>query len=141
MRLRDRWIIPVFVTRTENEQGQRQTGSARQGAMTSINGRVALACEPNAIPSAERSAHFERLARLFSELVLERRLFAAGYEYRFDRAVFETVTDFVKNESRCCPFLTFTIELAGSASSFWLRITGPEGTRDFLDAELPTLRR
>ena len=45
---------------------------------------------------------------------------------------------FVANERRCCPFLTFTLELAPDGGPLWLRLTGPAGTRAFLEAEFLT---
>lgn len=39
-------------------------------------------------------------------------------------------------ERRCCPFLRFTLELEPGDGLVHLRIAGPEGTADFLAAEL-----
>jgi hypothetical protein len=97
---------------------------------------TALACVPGAIPLAERPAHFALLARLFGEAVRERHDLPDGYAFRFDAESFEQVARFVANERRCCPFLTFTVELAQEAGPIWLRLTGPPGTRELLDAEL-----
>jgi hypothetical protein len=44
---------------------------------------------------------------------------------------------FLTNERRCCPFLSFDIAIASNGGPVWLHITGPEGTREFLAAELP----
>jgi hypothetical protein len=43
---------------------------------------------------------------------------------------------FVSNERLCCPFLEFGITIAPANGPVWLRLTGPEGTRAFLEAEL-----
>ena len=96
-----------------------------------------LACVADAIPAVERPAHFALLARLFGEAVRERREVPGGYAFRFDADAFGDVARFVVNERRCCPFLTFVIELSPEAGPLWLRLTGPGGTREFLDAELP----
>ena len=60
-----------------------------------------------------------------------------GYAYRFDADAFDDVARWVANERRCCPFLTFALELSPEGGPLWARLTGPEGTRAFLDAELP----
>jgi hypothetical protein len=99
---------------------------------------VPLACVPDALATHERPAHFALLARLFSEAVRERRELPDGAAFRFDAAAFDDVARFVANERRCCPFLTFTLELT-SDGPLWLRLAGPPGTRDFLEAELPGL--
>jgi hypothetical protein len=93
-----------------------------------------------AIPPAERAGHFALLKRLFGEAVLERRNLASpgeGYAFRFDADAFDDVSGFIRNERLCCPFLTFVVELPPDGASIWLSLSGPDGTRAFLDAELP----
>jgi hypothetical protein len=96
-----------------------------------------LACVPGAIPTGERAAHFALLQRLFGESAQERRDVPGGYAFRFDAASFDDVARFVELERLCCPFLTFNLDVSAQAGPLWLRLTGPEGTREFLDAELP----
>ena len=98
---------------------------------------IPLACVPGAIPADERASHFELIRHLFREAVRERRDEPEGYAFRFAPAAFGDVARFVANERKCCPFLRFTIEVAPGDGAVWLRLTGPEGTRAFLDAELP----
>lgn len=94
-----------------------------------------LACVPAAIPPGERAAHFEATARLFAA-ARERQSLAEGYALRFDPDRLRDVALFVELERRCCPFLDFTLELAADDGPLWLRLTGPTGTRAFLEAEL-----
>ena len=98
--------------------------------------RAALACVPGAIPAGERPAHCALAARLFSEAARERRDVPNGYAFRFEAEAFDEVARFVANERRCCPFLTFALEVSPDAGPLWLRLSGPAGTREFLDAEL-----
>ena len=96
-----------------------------------------LACVPGAIAAAERAAHFALLQRLFAGAARERVGVPDGYAYRFDADAFEDVARFVANEQKCCPFVAFAMELSPDGGPLWLRLTGPAGTREFLDAELP----
>lgn len=103
-----------------------------------------LACVPGAIPAGDRRAHFALAARLFREAARDRRELpgglpdaAEGYAFRFDADAFDDAARFVANERRCCPFLTFALDLAPAGGPLWLRLTGPVGTRAFLEAELP----
>lgn len=96
-----------------------------------------LACVPGAIAPEDRPAHFGLIARLFGSELRERRELVDGYAFRFDAVAFEDITRFVANERACCPFLDFTVQVRAEHSGVWLRLTGPEGTRAFLDAELP----
>lgn len=97
---------------------------------------IPLACVPGAIPAEARAAHFDLARRLFGEAVKERRAWREGYAFRFAPDAFDDLARFVENERKCCPFLDLEIAVQ-SAGPVWLRLTGPAGTRAFLDAELP----
>ena len=77
-----------------------------------VGARAALACVAAAIPAADRSAHFALVQRLFHRAVREQLELPNGYAFRFAAETFGEVARFMENERRCCPFLTFTIELA-----------------------------
>ena len=96
-----------------------------------------LACVPGAIPAAERQGHFALIERLFAETAEGREALADGYAFRFPPTALEPVARFVANERKCCPFLSFVVVVPPAEGFIRLRITGPEGTRAFLDSELP----
>ena len=95
-----------------------------------------LACVPSAIAPAERAAHFALIRRLFKEEAQERIEMGSGYKFRFPAASFDALTHFISNERRCCPFLSFELTVEPADAGLSLKLTGPEGTREFLDAEL-----
>lgn len=99
-----------------------------------------LACILEAIPEAERSAHVTLASELFGQRVQERQDMPHGYAFRFSPDTLAELARFLTNERRCCPFLSFEIAIASSGGPVWLRITGPEGTREFLATELPGVR-
>ena len=100
---------------------------------------TALACVPGAIPAAERGAHFALIERLLTTQLRERRPLDTGYALRFDADAFDDLTRWLGNERRCCPFLSISLELTPNGGPVWVRLSGPEGTRAFLDAEIPAL--
>jgi len=104
--------------------------------MSALAPTPALACVPAAIPATERKAHFELARDLFTRRSIERATLPDGYAFRFDSSEFEAVARFVVNERKCCPFLRFEVQLAAQSGPLWLRLTGPAGTREILDAEL-----
>jgi hypothetical protein len=104
--------------------------------MSSTTAVPEVACVPSAIPVAERKVHFALARELFGERALERLALANGYAIRFPADAFEPVARFVANERKCCPFINFELTLAPQTGPLWLRMTGPEGTRRVLDAEL-----
>lgn len=70
-------------------------------------------------------------------LLLEKKELTDGYAYRFTGHVdmVDLVTDFVKTERFCCDFFNFNIAVSND-NILWLTISGPEGTKDFITAEL-----
>lgn len=95
-----------------------------------------LVCIPTAIPSTERAAHFALARELFTELAQERSALPSGYAFRFRPDAFAALARFVANERKCCPFMNFELALASESGPLWLRMTGPEGTRQVLEVEL-----
>lgn len=95
-----------------------------------------LICVPSAIPAAERLKHFALARKLFCQRALERRELPDGYVVRFSQDDYAAIARFIANERLCCPFLEFELSVKADAGPLWLQITGPEGTREMLDAEL-----
>jgi hypothetical protein len=96
----------------------------------------AVACTPMAIPANERSPHFALGRALLSERALSKQWRDDGYVFTFASSDFHDVVRFVGNERLCCPFMTFSLEIPHSDGPLSLRMTGPLGTREVIDAEL-----
>lgn len=63
---------------------------------------------------------------------------ANGFAFKFagtDNIIDELAT-FIKTERECCDFFTFTLSVKGDKSETWLELTGVEGTKEFMKAEL-----
>ncbi|MGH7703918.1 MAG: hypothetical protein ACREMO_12555 [Gemmatimonadales bacterium] len=69
-------------------------------------------------------------------VVSDTRELPDGLAFRFPSEEYEAVMQFVARERLCCPFVRFTVELAPDRGPLWLRLTGPDGVKDFLRAEL-----
>jgi hypothetical protein len=94
-----------------------------------------LVCVPGAIPAVERAAHFALARELFTKRAKERLDFPNGLAFGFDGEIIDALARFIVNERRCCPFVDFTITVAHEGGPTWLRMTGPEGTRELLQSE------
>ncbi|MGH7334091.1 MAG: hypothetical protein ACREKS_15375 [Candidatus Rokuibacteriota bacterium] len=46
------------------------------------------------------------------------------------------LTEFIRLESQCCPFLRFQLTVEPGGGPVWLELSGPAGTGDFLAGEL-----
>ena len=101
--------------------------------------QIPLACVSGAISPEQRTGHFELIDRLFHK---SRRAGLAsddlpnGYEYQFELEALADVARFISNERLCCPFLVFDLRVAANEGKISLRMSGPPGTREFLDAEI-----
>jgi hypothetical protein len=93
-------------------------------------------CDMMALSPEERSAHQERIAQLFGSLVRETRELADGFAYRFDGQQYPLLAAFITDERKCCPFLTFRLEVTATQGPVWLQLTAPGDVKPFLVEEL-----
>jgi hypothetical protein len=97
---------------------------------------TSFACDMTAIPVADRPAHHKLIRRLMHEGVEDIHELPDGFAFRFSADEYQAVTEFVARERLCCPFLTFTLELLPEQGPLILRLTGAEGVKEFIRAEL-----
>jgi len=60
-----------------------------------------------------------------------------GYEFMFpnEADILLRIAEFITNERLCCPFLKFALHVFSNREPISLSLTGPIGTREFLQAE------
>jgi hypothetical protein len=96
-----------------------------------------FACVMDAIPKGEREQHGAVSAQLLGAVqkIQER---ANGYAFRLptDSNTIVNVAEFMRNERLCCPFFTFTVEVEANAGPIWLHLTGRQGIKEFIIAEI-----
>jgi len=83
------------------------------------------------------AAHMTEGRRLLSR-ALDRRELPDGWALRLpnDDGTLLSIARWIVDERRCCPFFTFALDSEPLPGALWLRITGPEGAKDALRAEL-----
>jgi hypothetical protein len=98
---------------------------------------VPIACNLAALTLDQRQQHAALAAQL-AEVVDAVEELPNGYAFRYrtDEFTWRAVTMWIEWERRCCPFLTFTLERTGDGP-VWLRLTGADGVKEFLAAQLP----
>ncbi len=96
-----------------------------------------FACDMSAIPQAERQAHVGTIRDLFAR-VAEIRERDDGFAFRWpaDEGMLERITSFVVNERRCCPFFRFRIDVEPHVGALWLTMSGAEGVKSVVEAEI-----
>jgi hypothetical protein len=102
---------------------------------------VVFACNMKAMTPAQRKRHSEVLSPALQSAKLSVNELEDGYAFRFpsDAKTFQVVTEWVGNERLCCPFFDFDIRIGDESSPMTLRISGPDGVKQFIKAELSGL--
>lgn len=87
------------------------------------------------LPPGELGARGDELLSGLVTQALERQDLTDGYRFRFgpEGETLERIIRAVIAERECCRFLTFTLTAEPDAGPIWLEVTGPTGTRAFLD--------
>jgi len=96
---------------------------------------IPVACRLSAEELREREATL--LAQIRSAVIATEKL-PNGYAFRLpgDGKWVGIVADLIVAERECCPFLTFELTAHPNMGPVIMRVTGPDGTRDFLRAIL-----
>jgi hypothetical protein len=111
----------------------------------------ALVCNV-AAPSASQRERHQKLGRMLRSALVEKAELENGYVFVMDlgRLPLDSagapfcvveVAEWVDLESRCCPFLSFGIELEPKGKTVRLRLTGGKGVKPFLESELGLMEK
>jgi len=97
----------------------------------------AFACDLTAIAADQRDAHLATINRLFRAVESIREL-PNGYSVRLpnESEVLLTAAEFIALERLCCPFFDFGLEIEREGGAVWLSLTGREGVKPFIMAEI-----
>jgi hypothetical protein len=96
-----------------------------------------FACVMDAIEPRKREPHIANARALFNR-ILEIIELDDGYAFRFsnEEDVLSQLTDFIVLERLCCPFFGFAVEVEPEGGAVWFRLTGRDGVKPFIKAEL-----
>jgi hypothetical protein len=96
-----------------------------------------FACDRAALNAAERKRHFDELGPQLRTLVKGVHELKDGYEFEYpaDPATYMLVAEWVAGEHRCCPFFDIDLRWEREGGAFWLRLTGREGVKQFIQAD------
>jgi len=99
---------------------------------------VVFACNLKAMSPAQRKRHSEVLSPALQSAKRSVNELADGYAFQFpsDAKTYQTVAEWVANERLCCPFFNFDIRVGDESAPMTLSITGPDGVKQFIKAEL-----
>ena len=66
-----------------------------------------------------------------------------GFAFRFtsDTSVIVNLAEWITLERRCCSFFNFSLAVERDDGPMWLSLTGGEGVKEFLQAEISARQR
>lgn len=94
-----------------------------------------------ALTSAELRERRTQVLALLQHRCEERLALPEGVRLQFAPAgeTLAALATLIDAERQCCPFLDFELTVAADGGPVWLTLTGPAGTRAFLETELGIL--
>jgi hypothetical protein len=107
------------------------------GGMLAQAGESTFACDRAALSPQARRRHFEVLGPALRAAHRSARQLPNGVEFEFppDDATVEALNEWVAGERRCCPFFDIELRFEHENGEIWLRLTGREGTKQFVQSE------
>lgn len=98
---------------------------------------IPLACNMAAFNTEQRERH-QAVSQQIFESVKEIQELSNGYAFRLpmESSLCMAAAEFITLERLCCPFLNFVLEVEPNDGPLWLKLTGPEGVKQVLQAEL-----
>nr|WP_321232769.1 hypothetical protein [uncultured Psychroserpens sp.] len=93
-----------------------------------------LSCK---LTTPELQRRKETLLKKLREQILIKKELENGYAYKFEGtdSILDQLSEFIKTERACCDFFIFGLSISGDKSEIWLELTGPKGSKDFIDTE------
>jgi len=94
-------------------------------------------CDMSAIPPASRKRHIATIKEVFGAAQAIREL-RNGYAFQLpsEKGLLIKAAEFIDNERLCCPFFSFTVEVEPAGGLIWLQLTGHDGVKSFIQAEI-----
>lgn len=99
------------------------------------NKSVEMSCKLTTPELRERK---ETVIESLKQKIVGKKELKDGFAFKFQGTddVLDELIEFIKTERECCDFFTFAISVSGDKSEAWLELTGADGAKDFITAEL-----
>ena len=96
-----------------------------------------LACNRLALTPEQRKRHFDELGPALRARKTAVRELPDGFEFQFpsDAKTFQLLTEWIDGERVCCPFFEIALRLEPQSGPVWMRLTGKNGVKEFMEVE------
>jgi len=96
-----------------------------------------FACDMNAIAADQRNAHLATIDQVFRSVETIREIpNGDAFQLPNRSEMLVTVAEFIALERLCCPFFGFGVEVVREGGPVLLSLTGREGVKPFILAEI-----
>jgi len=102
---------------------------------TCLAGDSPFACDRAALSASVRKHHFDEVTPAVRKLLKSAKELSDGYAFELPADSLTLVAEWVSNERLCCPFLDITIQVERERGPLWLRLSGRQGTKEFIKAD------
>lgn len=95
-----------------------------------------IACNPSAIPAAEREAHIDVSKEVFSRAnIQDVKELPDGYGFRLplQTPMILKAAQYMSNDRLCCPFFNFTLIVN---DELWLHLTGTPEVKEVIKTDI-----
>jgi hypothetical protein len=110
-----------------------------QSVMSSVTSthESPFACDRLALTPEERKRHFDELGPMLRSIHKSTKELPDGFAFEFpvDPASIKLVAEWAAGERRCCPFFDIDLRMEREGGSFWMRLTGRDGTKEFIRSD------
>ena len=115
---------------------QSETGGLKAMTDAGASPAAPFACDLHALAPVDRDRHIAATLTLFGAVqgVVE---LSNGYAFHLpdQPPLLRLAAEFIIKERLCCPFFGFAVEIEPEGGALWLRLTGREGIKPFIQAE------
>ena len=121
-----------------SRMGSPYAASVQQNKFTETRKRESpFACDTLALTPEIRKRHFEVLGPKLVSLRTAVRELPNGYEFEFPNNLetYQILSEWVFQESQCCPFFDLNIRLEREHGALVMSATGREGTKAFIQTD------
>jgi hypothetical protein len=94
---------------------------------------IPIACNPEAVPAEKREQWMTTGKQVYAAVQYVKEL-PDGYGFCLPAEMLRHVVEYISNERLCCGFLRFTVEVEPNAGPLWLRLTGGDGVKEYMQS-------
>ena len=130
--------LVIALASTRMSAAQKEGDSCeRKDARVATSKLSPFACDRLALDRVARKRHFDELGPSLRSMRQAVRELPDGYEFQYpsDPKTIAMVAEWAAGERLCCPFFNIEMRMEAEGGPFWLRLTGRNGTKDFIKVD------